>query len=332
MVVAAHAGAHPLSDAPAWAWVAGRLGVTLFFVISGFIMVIVSGSAGFDGWRFIRARILRIVPIYWAVTLLTAAASILIPSVFHKTVFSISHLVGSLFFIPMLRPGNPGMIEPFVKLGWTLNYEIFFYVCFAALCFLSSYLRVLILFSFFAFLVIIGQYFQVDVPIAKFYTSYDLTGFMGGIVLGLMWQRGLLPTGSRIFAVTAIGIFGLLFISLFIFSDTKVPRVDRQICIVAACILLLTAAICLENIGSLPKGRITELLGEASYSIYLMHMFAIGAAAVFSRRFYGDTLSLSEYLVVLLAGMTSGIILGWFTYLAVERPLTQFFHRLSRFK
>src|SRR3546814_3261 len=87
LVVASHAFLYPLIDEPMvygrWGW----LGVILFFVISGFIMVVVTGDGAFEGWLFLRRRAVRVIPMYWAATLFTAGLALLAPQLFKSMTF-----------------------------------------------------------------------------------------------------------------------------------------------------------------------------------------------------------------------------------------------------
>src|SRR5215207_9375176 len=103
VVVAAHATVHPLPAATHATWLASAFGVTLFFVISGYIMVVISGPGSFDPVDFMRRRIVRLVPLYWTVTLSVAALTLAVPSAFKRTSFDLEHIVASLLFLPMHR-------------------------------------------------------------------------------------------------------------------------------------------------------------------------------------------------------------------------------------
>src|ERR1700730_5517211 len=103
---------------------AGPAGVDLFFVISGFIMVYTMPK-DFSAWRFLLRRIIRIAPLYWILTIAYLALVILTARRHIPT----TDIVASFFFLPA-RDEN-GMIYPPIGQGWTLAYEMFFYVALA---------------------------------------------------------------------------------------------------------------------------------------------------------------------------------------------------------
>jgi exopolysaccharide production protein ExoZ len=123
----------------------GAGGVDVFFVISGFIMVWSSrglfGQPGAAG-TFMARRLVRIVPLDWATTLLFLAGILIHPPMAHRGVDP-PHLVASLLFLPW--PDQDGEHSPFYGIGWTLNYEMFFYVAFALLLPLAARPRAAVL-------------------------------------------------------------------------------------------------------------------------------------------------------------------------------------------
>jgi exopolysaccharide production protein ExoZ len=112
------------------AWTLGSTGVSVFFVISGFIMVHICWES-FGGWvaakNFLQRRVIRIVPLYWLATV--AALAFHRISATHGALDGWRELLCSLFFIPY--SGADGSWSPIVPQGWTLNYEAMFYVIFA---------------------------------------------------------------------------------------------------------------------------------------------------------------------------------------------------------
>jgi peptidoglycan/LPS O-acetylase OafA/YrhL len=104
----------------------GGTGVELFFVISGFVMIVSSTGRFGSGAvaQFIRRRLTRIVPLYWLATAVYATKLVLVGDA-----PSVPNLARSLFFVPYLN--LQGEMHPVYGLGWTLNHEVFFYAVFA---------------------------------------------------------------------------------------------------------------------------------------------------------------------------------------------------------
>ena len=109
----------------------GGWGVDLFFVISGFVMVHASAEwFARPGARgvFVKRRLIRIVPLYWLATLLVFFGALLRPDLFNSTTANVPELLKSLFFIPYRK--ESGHMFPMLFVGWTLNYEMYFYLFF----------------------------------------------------------------------------------------------------------------------------------------------------------------------------------------------------------
>ena len=75
------------------------LGVDLFFVISGFIMVFTTDAAPVGGMRFFKNRVARVVPIYWLITLLVFLVATTAPTLLSNTSADLLDLLRSLFFV-----------------------------------------------------------------------------------------------------------------------------------------------------------------------------------------------------------------------------------------
>ncbi len=118
-----------IAGLPQGVTISGNSGVDLFFVISGLIMVVTTAERPQSSYRFLRNRITRIVPLYWLITLSVAVIALIAPALLQSTTASLPQIVKSLAFIPYHRPD--GVMQPVVFVGWTLNYEMMFYIIFA---------------------------------------------------------------------------------------------------------------------------------------------------------------------------------------------------------
>ena len=318
LVLASHALLYPLVT-PALAYGRmGWLGVILFFVISGFIMVSVTESGRFDGGKFMRRRILRVVPLYWAFTLLAAVMALLAPHLFKTTVFNGEELALSLAFIPFYNEASHGL-HPLYKLGWTLNYEMFFYVCFALLAMFSARRRVVGLTFAYAGLALVGVLIAPQAAIPQFYTSFLPLAFVVGCWIGLAHSEGRTVTlpGPVMVLIALAGLAGLA--EGFGWNNKELIEDGT------AFIGLLTASaaallLALRYEGTLPHMAWLETLGNASYSIYLVHIFAVALIAGIGLHYLGTDSSVVVAVLTVLA-IATGVLLGLVIYRCVEQPL-----------
>ena len=87
-------------------------------------LVITNGQSARD---FSISRISRIVPLYWALTTCLLFVAALYPELLKSTTANLTNYIKSLFFIPYFK--EDGNLRPMLAVGWTLNYEMFFYFC-----------------------------------------------------------------------------------------------------------------------------------------------------------------------------------------------------------
>ncbi|RCS25656.1 acyltransferase [Phyllobacterium salinisoli] len=283
-------------------WTLGAAGVDLFFVISGFIM----GTVGLrdSPGSFMSKRIVRIVPLYWAVTFAMCAVS-LVPGLFSNFTFDMPRLFTSLFFIPFEDP--QGKIWPLIVVGWTLNYEMFFYVLFA----LGLWLRRPIVAPVVAIsgLVAAGWIFQPEQTIPHFYTNALLLEF----AFGLLLSRAVFFKNAALGSALAVaGFIGIL--SLGLGSDTPDWRIIYW---GLPAVAIVAGFVAIERAGMFPGQallRPLERLGDASYSLYLTHGIVLGIIS----KFVGHG-SVSSILIAL----TACIAVAMLSYYLFERPIGQ---------
>ncbi|OCX32515.1 hypothetical protein QU42_02965 [Bradyrhizobium sp. UASWS1016] len=180
----------------------GAAGVDIFFVISGFIMWVTTGARRTPA-SFIQHRIVRVVPLYWCVTLALFSSWVIFRN--STPLPPLENLLKSLLFIPHIS-ARTGQIEPLLIAGWTLNFEMFFYAIFALSLLLSGRYRAILVFSVLTSLVMIGQVFSSSNPVMITYTSPLLLEFALGCLLGLIYQYQLLPRPSLGVTLCILGV------------------------------------------------------------------------------------------------------------------------------
>lgn len=321
LVLASHALLYPLLEHDLAYGRLGWLGVILFFVISGFIMVVVTGEGRFSAIGFLRRRFIRIVPMYWGATLLAAALALLAPQLFKTTVYDTGQLILSLLFVPFHNPVSGG-IHPLYKLGWTLNYEVFFYVCFALLAFLGARARVIWLTAAFILLTVLGAWFHPQAAIPQFYTSFMPLAFCAGAWLGLATLNGRAGALSRtgVYLALALAMLGLA----EGFAVDRGRLVEDGLAfagfVVFASVLVLLAVRLERN---LPRIALLEQIGDASYSIYLVHIYEVAILAGLAFSLLNPADVVADYAVAAVS-IAGGTVAGLLVYRFVERPVLHF--------
>lgn len=241
----------------------GYAGVDMFFVISGFIICHAAQNET-SAWRFMLKRMFRIIPLYYALTLGLFCVAALVPSLLKSASADFSHLIQSLLFIPYERPN--GVIKPLLFLGWTLNYEMFFYVIFAIGFKLSRRPEIFTLCTVFI-LAIIGAITDTGFAPFDFLTDSVILNFAWGCLVYLLHKHipGLAGKMKWYWPV-AIGF-------LLIQNWYRLPLTREFAFGLPSAFLLLTVLHYRVITG--PIGNLAKTVGDASYSLYLSHAYVL---------------------------------------------------------
>ncbi|ODR91766.1 acyltransferase family protein [Sinorhizobium alkalisoli] len=285
----------------------GAAGVDVFFVISGFIMWVINDRRPVTPAKFIANRLRHIVPIYWFSTAVMIAGGL--AGLFPNLVLTLDHVLASLVFIPVRSPSS-GEIWPVLVQGWTLNFEMLFYAVFAASPLLPRQWRLLANTSLFVALVTLGLVARSENALWLTHTRPMILEFVAGMILAEFWLRGKVPgaaIGSSLIACS-LGGFALI-------GGLHLPFDERSTGPLA--VLLLLGALSLKASGRVPMLNLPALLGDASYSVYLWHAFAISGRRQ-ARRHLGILAGIS-----LLMAIVSGTIARISAYVFLELPLLQ---------
>lgn len=304
---------------------AGSMGVVLFFILSGFIMVHTTRNlqgGGQDAVDFLIKRFARIWPIYAVVTLCYAFVRLGGWSVFDNRVV-LGHIAHSLLFLPVGNGPPPGFGRPVLEVGWTLNYEMYFYFVFGISllfgrwrwCALAAWLGL--------FLLLIPQLhgsFSLDPSHdygfswsgLQIMTSPIVWQFVAGAVIGLLYHARWTLCSSGFLKY-------LLFLALSLVAWQYMGRakIGHGVLDWGATLVPLVLVFCLASKRFvIPVWRPLVFLGDISFSLYLWHPLVQELLSwPFVVRGHGDLTSGFAYLL-----LTSVVSI---TVAALSRPVLE---------
>jgi peptidoglycan/LPS O-acetylase OafA/YrhL len=224
---------------------------------------------------FLRRRAARIIPIYWVVTLIYIAISLGQLAPVNRPQPSGLEIAASFLFIPWLAGPGP-LVQPVYSLGWTLNYEMFFYLLFALCLPLKRHMAVPVLIGVLMALVLAGQFIPASSVQLHFWTRSVILEFGMGLLIGQMALSGVRPSRGMA-AALAIAALALLWIG----HAQRGLFPDRALQYGLPAALLVIAALAFNDMKiRSPAARLMVRLGDASYAIYILHPFVLRGVAV----------------------------------------------------
>lgn len=302
-------------------YTAGANGVRLFFVISGFVMILSSGRLEGTplGWRaFALRRIVRIIPIYWAINAIKLAILLATPGAVLHAKLDWIFILKSLLFIPAINVD--GEMHPFLGVGWTLNFEMFFYLLFTlALIARVGPTRFLapILVGM-SLLYPVARAHHWPIPL-QFWADPIVLDFLAGMILARLVQRGVfrLPAGVAL----------LLIVAGLIYLFGQVPRIGVygelrfSLMMTLASLAVVAGAVAIDDrlTPFIPKAVL--FMGGASYALYLIHpIVAPFPPTVLAK------IGLHMPMPAIVASIVAAMIAGALAYRFIEEPVTAWFN------
>lgn len=293
----------------------GSSGVPIFFVISGYIMMFVAAAKPQSPQAFAWHRIVRIVPTYW---LLTAVAVVGIDvvglQIFGLRSVDSRAILTSLFFLPDIRDGVRA-IDPILYVGWSLNYEMMFYLIFClCLFFRTTFPRFVAVMTAIIILWIAGH--VSSSPYLRYYGSNIVLAFAAGGFIWLMTTRFKLPR-SIAAAVFCVAWVGIVWPDL---SPSSSDSAKSFVTILAATAIVYSAVSLNDNGFTVGDGFLSEQ-GASSYALYLVHPFVLQFFSKLARAY----MSLSPIPLVIGAAclFVASVVAAMVFYRFVEIPLTR---------
>lgn len=254
----------------------GAFGVDIFFCISGFMIMF---STHKSTKHFIGKRAIRILPLYYTMTAGTFLLLLLFPSMFEQTTANFSYLVKSLLFIPFDIGG--GILQPLMRIGWTINCEIFFYLLFFVSFRINHKYRGLLCSIFLGLLVILNYALPHQFAPLQFYGDPVMLDFILGILCYYVAQGiyAFYRKHSESKWILYLSTFGLLS-AINIFETLVRTKPTINILGFGRPLLWGTSAfalvLCFFVAGlyyEMP--RVLVFIGNMSFSIYLIHYYPV---------------------------------------------------------
>lgn len=293
-----------------------HIAVVLFFVVSGFVMVVSShrlfGTA--DGTRrFLVHRAVRVLPPYWIATLV-----MLVALAIEGSIPAWPDIVRSLVLVPHWGEGQAWPL-PLLWPGWTLFFELVFYLLFGLGVSRGKRWAIELPALVIGLLTIAGLVWQPQQAGLFMLTRPVMLAFVWGLLLGSIWQRGLRwPGPARGLAlVTAL---------MLLFAVPDVPGTGQLgIAYLAwaglpafALFLAVAGADRLDRVNG-RAARLVDMGGNISFALYLLH---VPVAHLWTTLYPGRLFALGPW-VFLLGLVAVTLMAAYLFWRCVEYPLTR---------
>lgn len=298
----------------------GAVGVHIFFVISGFVMVTTIAGKPYSPTAFLRRRLLRIYPIYWICAAIYVALYILVDTPIR---LAPETWIAAL----MLTPASAGSI---IGPGWTLAFEMYFYLCFALAMAIPLVIpavtqKMANALLAIAFVVCIATRIFVA-PASSWHdlaTNPLLVEFLAGTMLGWLVYERRLPTQ---WGAPLIGA-GLLSYAVFIVADYEMTT--RVITMGIGSVLIVAGALAWETgRGAGALMRFAGRLGDSSYALYLIHIIVIAMVVRLADAGGWEDVLPAWLIALILLPML--VAIGEGVHRTIERPVLAILNRRQR--
>jgi exopolysaccharide production protein ExoZ len=262
--------------------------------------------------EFLRRRVERIAPLYFFVTFAVIVLAMTLPATFGtEGWYTPRHILKSLAFIAF----TDGEM-PVVYLGWSLEYEMYFYLAVALLMALTRdvWRNIVMMFSAFA---ILGRIPGIEAALGHyaFFVDPMILEFVLGVIAASLFVNGRVSWPMSLAAACAIG------------AVLVAEPANRVIIfgIPSACLVTAAALVSRKRINPSWSELALARLGDASYSIYLAQVQTVSLASTS----IAALVPAAPPLLLVMA--TSGIVvaLGLLLNILAERPLLNLCRRIG---
>lgn len=276
----------------------GYAGVDIFFSISGFVIYYSTITKSVPPLQFILRRIERIVPPYFILTMAYSVPLLILAGSINTPAPAIEKLLLSIFYSSFFTYDTP-----VIYVGWTLEYEMLFYLLAAiSLIKREAFER---LPSALAIIVIGGLVITSNYKAAQFITNPIVLEFGFGIMVAQWWVSKKIDPLNAITIIAALALLA---------ANNPMHRVI--LAGIPSAILLIFAVNFTSEFKS-KTSTVFRYIGDASYSIYLIQALSI---PLVTKGFNLLPKSTPPDLLVFLTIIVT-IASGCMFYSLIERPI-----------
>ncbi|TAU59490.1 acyltransferase (plasmid) [Rhizobium ruizarguesonis] len=309
-----------------WFTEALAFGVDVFFVISGFIMVYVS-TPYVDGRKppldFLVRRIERIYPPY----LIATAVLLILTAIRFGTGnpdFSLWRIVTSSALWPTFN--SQGLVQPILGVGWTLSFEMYFYLVFFLSLSLQRTKFLPLTVGIIVAVWLAASTFNSQTAIGSFLKNPIVLEFLFGCGIAAAFRAGRLP---KLHGLTIVASILIVLVSTHFQADGYFSQDWRVIYWGMPAALIIASSLQISFNHETPIGRLGVFLGNASYSIYLMHIAVI--YLIMTRIYpklidFGVVRSIDQAVAM---AVIASIAFGAVFHILVEKPINDWRHKQS---
>jgi exopolysaccharide production protein ExoZ len=280
------------------------IGVDVFFVISGFVMVVSTNGKHVTRSRFLKKRIQRIVPLYWIALFATLVA--IACHLIDRPMPPVSEIFKAFFFI-FYTDSFFKQPVPFLGIGWTLNYEMLFYILFSISMFLGTARQIIVLSGIFLVAVLMRKFIDPADGFSLRMTSPLPFEFVMGMVVAYFREW----LSKRRLAV----LIGALTIGLVVIASDIQGARTLSGGIPSA--MIVAALVGLDGMYPWESMRLPMAIGDASYALYLFHGLVIILIVPIIPSYFAIAGP-----IILIA---SSVVFSLLVYRFVERPIIDIF-------
>lgn len=276
----------------------GAAGVDVFFVISGLVIGLTKPNE--SAYLFLIKRLIRIFPLYWIGTAITVAFP------YYEWGAETLPDWNSLWTSFFLFPNTTADWHPIYFAAWTLVFELFFYISYSIVLFLTKgrFTKIICI----ALLLVVA-----NTSLLGGYTGLLIEFCYGLVASKLVTRKLFMPPAASVFCI------GLALLAFACFYGTIVwPALPRQIVWGIPSFFVVYGALSFEN-APLFRNLFLRAGGEASYAIYLVHV-TIGAIVVEYCKIINMEIEKIPFSIMIISVIITTIS-GFALHVLVEKPI-----------